>query len=135
MKLDEPERLLIMAAHMHGRAPDEPEERIRANCGKVIAQALVWAGLWTEQLRPHFQDRMDLTIAEWYSTLIAMTQVPVEELLLEGWGNLGSPVGDPPAAPTFTACRLTNKGWDLAKQLLAENPDYCSKPKEFFRGL
>ena len=138
MKLEERERLILMAAQMHGRSPDEAAERMTANCGKVLAQALVWAGLWTNQMRrdmPGGNEYEDSTVQDWYDTLIAMTQVASDEALLEGRGNLGSPDGDRAAAPTFTACRVTIRGRALAQEFFMEYPQLTSQPKEFFRGL
>ena len=70
---------------------------------------------------------------EWYETLIAMTKTA--DALIEGYGNLGSPDGDPPAAPAYTACGLTKKGREVAEALFAKNPGLQAQPKEFFRGV
>jgi hypothetical protein len=138
--LDEREKLIVMAAYFRGMPPGGAVDgAVYANCGKVLAQALVWAGLWNDDLRPQFQgvDEGDPTIVDaWYGTLISMAQhVPASDALIEAWGNLGSPDGDRAAAPTFTSCGLTSKGWALAEKLLAQWPHLVSQPKEFFRCL
>src|SRR5262249_47279880 len=43
MELDQRQHLLIAAACLLGKEPDAPTDCITANCGKVLAQALVWA--------------------------------------------------------------------------------------------
>ncbi len=120
MDLTERARLLLMAAYVHGAGPNA---EIRANCGRVLRQALRWAGLWNEQLEHNnLYDIEDPVIADWYRTLISMTRrADNSELLIEGQGNLGSPV-DPPAFPTYTGCRLTRKGRELAEKLFAAAP-------------
>jgi hypothetical protein len=114
------ERLLVMAASLHGARPRGP---IHANCGRVLGQALLWAGLWNDQLNHHqFHDLEDPIIEEWYGALIRLTRhVPGSEALIEGFGNLGSDTR-PPAFPAFTACRLTAKGRELAERLFARCP-------------
>jgi hypothetical protein len=134
--LDDREQLLLLAAYFHGTPPNGAT---RANCGKVLAQALVWAGLWNSDLRAQLQgaDEGDLSVVDaWYDTLISMTQqAPRSDALIQCWGNFGSPDGDRAAAPTFTACGLTAKAWDLAEGLLAGRPDLVAQPRDFFRGM
>ena len=122
MDLSERQRLLLMAAYLHGA---KPEAEIRANCGRVLRQALLWAGLWNETLeRDSRHDIENPVIADWYNTLIAMTrEVPNSELLIEGQGNLGSP-DHPPAFPSYTGCRLTTKGRECAERLFTAYPQF-----------
>jgi hypothetical protein len=119
--LPERERLLVMAAFLHGA---KPGAEIRANCGRVLRQALAWAGLWDDQAEYDYRrDNDNPVIDDWYCTLIAMTRrAPKSELLIKGQGNFGSPV-DPPASPRYTGCRLTDKGRELAAALFAEHPE------------
>ncbi|HVS35550.1 MAG TPA: hypothetical protein VMS17_08210 [Gemmataceae bacterium] len=121
-ELTQRERLLLMAAYFRGA---KPGAEIRANCARVLRQALLWAGLWNEQLeRDERRDVSNPVIEEWYSSLIAMTRVaPESGLLIEGAGNLQSPPKGP-AFPSYTGCRLTNEGGALAERLLAEYPHY-----------
>jgi len=116
------EQLVLMAAYLHGTPRDKRQEPT-ANCGKVLAHALLWAGLWNDEKHRaffHGADADNPVADAWYRALIALTQVePDSDRLLEGSGNLGSPDGDPPAGPTFTACGLTDKRHALAEQLFA----------------
>ncbi len=128
MNLSERERLLLMAAFLHGT---KAEAEIRANCGQVLRQALVWAGHWKEnQDNREFDDNLNPVIKDWYGDLISMIRDNLESgLLMEGSGNLGSaddlPFGNPddePAAPNFTGCRLTQRGREIAQRLLKVYP-------------
>ena len=109
-------RLLVMAACIHGPKAGPP---IYANCNRILRQALLWAGLWTEQME--YDERHDIAnevVEDWYRILIAMThQTPAP--LLEGAGNL-----ELPAFPTYTACGLTSKGKEIAEKLFTEFPEY-----------
>ena len=117
--IGERERLLLMSAALHGTPPGG---EMRANCVRVLLQALRWAGLWNEQLEYDLRtDTTNAVVDDWYRTLIAMTRSR-DESLIEGGGNLGSPV-DPPAYPNYTACRLTAKGRELAKRLFELHPE------------
>ncbi len=120
--LGEQEKLLLMAAYFHGT---KPGAEICANCARVRRQALLWAGLWNEQMAHDERHSLENPVLEeWYFKLIALTrQVPESELLIEGAGNLGSPV-DPPAWPFYTGCGLTSKGRELAERLFVEYPQY-----------
>ena len=118
--LDERQRLLLRAALLHG-AP--PGEEVQANCARVLRQALVWAGLWNKRLaRALRQDSEDPVLAAWYRTLIEMTRDASGAPLIEGLGNFGS-LTTPAAFPTYTACRLTSRGRELAERLFAEHPE------------
>jgi hypothetical protein len=120
--LVERERLLLMAAYYRGA---KAEAEIRANCALVLRQALLWAGLWNEQLeRDEHSDVAKPIIEDWYSTLIAMTRVARGSgLLIEGAGNMQMPPKGP-AFPSYSGCRLTSEGRTIAERLLAENPQY-----------
>jgi hypothetical protein len=130
------ERLLLMAAEVHGAGP---EKDLRyANCGKVVGQTLEWAGLVDEAVRDNWNsagsDDYHPTIRRVYGALIRMVSVvrrdgglsPAERpgpALFEGGGNLGTSE-KPRAFPHFTSCRLTEEGARIARQLLLENPMY-----------
>ncbi len=120
--LNERERLLLMAALLYGT---QPNAEIRANCGRVLRQALAWAGLWNDQLEHDYRNCTENPIIEeWYDTMIEMASNPRNSTsLIDVQGNLGSPV-DPRAYPRFTGCRLTSTGRELAQTLLAEQPEY-----------
>lgn len=136
--LTEREQLILMAAYVHGSPLDGG---ISANCNRVLAQALFWAGLWNDGVRLRLMGAevaevgpQDAATADgWYDVLIALTRQPAAERLLQGWGNLGTPEGHPAAWPAFTACGLTQEGWELAKKMLAERSELEIKPKAFFR--
>jgi hypothetical protein len=128
VNLDERQRLLLMAAFLHGA---KAQAEIRANCGRVLRQALAWAGHWKEnQDNREFDDYLNPVIKDWYGDLISMIRDNSESgLLIEGSGNFGSPddppFGNPdekPAAPMFTGCRLTHKGREIAQRLLQAYP-------------
>jgi hypothetical protein len=120
--LDERKCLLVMAAFLHGA---QPGAEVRANCGRVLRQALKWAGLWNDQLEHDYHcDVENPIIADWYRTLIKLTRhVPLAEALIEGQGNLGSD-SQPPAFPRYTGCRLTSVGRMSAERLFVEHPQY-----------
>ncbi len=119
--LGDREKLLLMAAYLHGARPGA---EIRANCWRVLRQAMRWAGVLTQQIESDTRRDVDNPIIDdWYRALIAMTQVPEPEKLIEGQGNLGSATS-PPAFPSYTGCGLTDNGWKLAQRLFAEHPQY-----------
>jgi hypothetical protein len=116
-QLGDRERLLLMAALIHGV---RPREEVRANCMRVIRQALIWAGLWKDGM--HRGSPLHPVVDDWYRTLIRMTQhLPASELRIEGFGKLALP-----AFPHYTGCRLTPKGRKVAKRLLASHSEYGS---------
>jgi hypothetical protein len=106
--LGERERLLLLAAYLHGVRPGA---RIHANCWRVLRQALFWAGLLDEQMESDTRhDVENPVIADWYRALISMVrQTPETERLIQGYGNLGSGT-HAPAFPSNTGCGLTDKG-------------------------
>jgi hypothetical protein len=119
--LDERQRLLLRAVFLHG-AP--PGTAVQANCARVLRQALVWAGLWNGTLaRALREDREDPILTAWYGTLIEMSRDALGDPLIVGLGNFGSPT-DLAAFPSYTACRLTSRGRELAERLFAEHPAY-----------
>jgi hypothetical protein len=124
-KLTEQERLLLLATYLQG---PRPHDGPHANCGRVLRQALVWAGLWNEQLkRDEGADIDNPVIDEWYDILIRMTRhEPASEALIEGFGNLGDE--DMAPFPRYTACHLTERGRNLAEQLFTAYPQYRSTP-------
>src|ERR1700682_3807807 len=98
------ERLLLMAAAVHGLGPRT--ELGYANTARVVNQALRWRGLSAEEIRGGWRNRdCDPVHAEVYDALIRMThqmqsvgpgRAPERAgpALFEGGGNWGVP-GDP----------------------------------------
>lgn len=130
--LIEMERLLVMAAAVHGLGPNTP---LTANAAKVVRQALQWAGLMNDEVREAWS-RLEYhpAILDCYGTLIRMIRqflqndriLPPERLgeaLFEGAGNFGTP-REPRAFPDFTSCHLTEYGELVAKELLEQYPEY-----------
>jgi len=116
-QLGDREQLLLMAALIHGA---RPREEIRANCMRVLKQALIWGGLWNDGLQHGSDYVLQPVIDDWYQTLIKMTRyLPTTESLIEGQGNLALP-----AFPHYTGCRLTAKGRKVAKRLLRSHPEF-----------
>jgi hypothetical protein len=128
---EEREKLILMAASVHGAPLNGP---YTANCGRVLGQALIWACLWNDTVKEQlYGDKVGdtSTVEAWYATLIAMTKhIPESETLIQGWGNLNLP-----AAPAYTSCGLTSKGWDLAEKLLADRPHLVAQSKKLLGGF
>jgi hypothetical protein len=134
--LTENERLLLMAAVVHELGPGA--DLTRANTARVVDQVLRWRGLSDQQVRAGWRDLdCDPMHREVYEALVRMTGHRYGDVLLraperpglplfEGAGNWGVP-GDPsrPACwPQYNACRLTAEGEELARELLAQHPEY-----------
>jgi hypothetical protein len=123
LELSEMQRLLLMAAAVHGLCPGAP---LTSNCGRVLGTALRWAGRLTPDVLASWTDDFDIhpVVRECYSALILMVQHrPAEEASLEGAGNFGTP-SEPLAQPWFTSCRLTERGELVAEDLLSQHPGY-----------
>jgi hypothetical protein len=134
--LTETEQQLLMAAALHGFGPNT--DLGRANTARVVNQVLRWRGLSDEQILSGWWDE-DCSPAHdaVYSALVRITHQthragpgrPPERpgvALFEGGGNWGVP-GDPdrPACwPQFNSCRLTAEGKRIARDLLAQHPEY-----------
>lgn len=118
----EEQRLLLMAAAAHGLRPGID---LRANCAKVVGQALVWSGGVDDSVLAAWREMNEHPLIDrFYDVLIAMIRHdPPSEALFEGIGNFGAP-GRPAAAPHFTACRLTAIGERIADGLLARHAEY-----------
>jgi hypothetical protein len=133
--LTEIERLLLMAAAIHGLGPKT--NLSVANADRVVGQVLEWAGLMDAEVREAWENpgmEYRPAIIRVYGALIRMThqmhrggsgRPPAKpgEVLFEGGGNFGT-ADDPQAFPHFTSCRLTARGEQLARQLLEQYPDY-----------
>ncbi len=140
--LTEIEKLLLMAATVHGLGPKT--DLSGANTAEVVRQALRWAGLWDKVDRAWIRGGEEYSVIDpVYGPLVRMVQAsfPVDpgkpaenagEVLFEGAGNWGDPQdsNDPPADPTFNSCRLTVCGMQLARQLLEQHPEYRKTPKQ-----
>jgi hypothetical protein len=96
----------------------------RANSARVVGQALLWAGLIDDEVRAAWEAiEYHPAITGCYGALIGMIRQPPGEALFQGGGDLGTPES-PQAFPHFTSCRLTRRGERLARQLLAQYPEY-----------
>ena len=130
------EQLLLMAAAVQGLGPNASLERV--NAGKVVLQALQWAGLLDNEVRLAWRAvEVHPAVYRVYDALIRMTlqqcvsgtgRLPERPgaVLFEGGGNWGVP-GDPesPACdPFFNSCRLTEEGERVAQKLLVQHPEY-----------
>ena len=112
-----------MAAAVHGLGPGT---NLRyANSVKVMRQALHWAGLLRGEVEACFERYDECPpVTEFYDAMVSMMpQSEPGEVLFEGGGNWGGP-GGPRAAAHFTSCRLTERGWSLANELLEQHPGY-----------
>jgi hypothetical protein len=134
--LTETERLLLMAATVHGRGA--ATDLGYANTARVVDQVLRWRGLSAEQVDSGWRTYdCDPVHEEVYYTLVRMTH-QIEQsgpgraperpgvALFEGGGNWGVP-GDPnnPACwPQYNSCRLTAEGERVAHELLERYPEY-----------
>ena len=133
--LTEIERLLLMAAVVHDLGPQASLKH--ANGGKVVGQALLWAGHLDCELREAWEScEYYREIETFYATLIRMTQQVLRDgttrppirpgpVLFEGSGNLGTPE-EPGAFPFFTAFHLTERGAQVGGLLLERHPQ-CVK--------
>jgi hypothetical protein len=122
-RLSEWQRLLLMAARVHGLSPDTNLKY--ANTARVIRQALKWRGVMNGEVQEAWERYEYCPIMEdCYGALIAMIRTdPPEEALFQGQGNYGNAT-EPPAYPHFTSCRLTERGTQLAEELLKLHPEY-----------
>lgn len=121
--LSEMQQLLLMAALTRGL---HPKRKLTANCAGVVGTALRWAGLVTPEVKEAWNDDFNYhpVIRDCYGILIGMIQhKPASEALFEGAGNFGTP-SHPITKPHFTACRLTELGVRVAKELLEQHPEY-----------
>jgi hypothetical protein len=118
-----PRELLLMAAAVQELGPRTNLEY--ANTVKVMRQALHWAGLLHGEIEEHFESYRECPpVTGFYEALISMmAQSKPSEVLFEGGGNWGGH-GEPRAAAHFTSCRLTERGWSLASELLDRHPHY-----------
>jgi len=115
--------LLLMAAAVHRLGPQT--NLSYANTMKVMRQALHWAGLLHGEIEERFESYDECPpVTQFYESLISMMpQSRPTEVLFECGGNWGG-LGEPRASAHFTSCRLTERGWSLACQLLERHPRY-----------
>lgn len=137
--LSETEKLLLMAADYQALGPET--NVFFANTYLVVHQVLRWLGLDDEQIRLGWQEESEgwctsPTHDAVYNALVRMTyQFPSRPqerpgpALFEGGGNWGVPGLHPPCYPFYNSCRLTERGQQLAKELLAQHPQYLTAPK------
>ena len=97
-----------------------------ANTVKVMRQAVHWAGLLQGKIEECFESYDECPeVAQFYEALIAMMpQSSPPEILFECGGNWGVGPGERRASAHFTSCRLTERGWSLASQLLERHARY-----------
>jgi len=112
-----------MAAAVHGLGPST--DLSTANTAKVMRQALHWAGLLHGEVEECFEGYDECPpVAEFYDALVSMMPWSNPDVVLfEGGGNWGGP-GKPRAAAHFTSCRLTERGWVRAQELLERHEAY-----------
>ncbi len=145
--LSETEKLLLMAAGVHGLGPGT--DLGRANTARVVNQALLWLGVSREEIdrawealeadEPEQQRDSRPSNEEVYDALIRMTWVrncvgagraPEQggTPLFEGNGNWGVPSDPtrPACLPHYNSCRLTEHGERIARELLTQYPRYGS---------
>jgi hypothetical protein len=131
------ESLLVAAYYRGGR----PEDRgWTSNCDQVVTLSLFYTeDISAEECAERFFHRryvgglyredgtLEESVEERYRVLIRLIGERPE--WIEGGGDLGSP-----ADPTFTACRLTAAGRELARSLVAtfrpkpEFPNWPDRP-------
>lgn len=145
--LSETERLLLMAAAVQGRGPRSDIVHATSTA-HIISQALRWLGLSDEEIDQGWWDseageqsaRCSKHRAV-YEILIRMTQQltsigpprPAERPgppLFEGGGNWGVPGKLPACSPLFNSCRLTKRGEQIARVLLARHPEYRNNAEQ-----
>lgn len=112
-----------MAAAVHEFGPWT--DLTYANTAKVMRQALHWAGLLNAEIQTCFEGYGECPpVTQFYETLISMMpQSKPPEVLFECQGNWGGP-GEPRASAHFTSCKLTQRGWQIANNLLERHPRY-----------
>jgi hypothetical protein len=90
-----------------------------------MRQALYWAGLLHGEIQTCFESYDECPpVTEFYDALVSMMpQSEPAEVLFECQGYWGGP-GGRRAAAHFTSCKLTERGWALANQLLEQHPGY-----------
>ena len=115
--------LLLMAAAVHDLGPRTDLKY--ANTAKVMRQVLHWARLLQGEVEECFESYDECPpVTQFCETLISMMpQSRPAEILFECQGNWGDP-GEPRASAHFTSCRLTERGWSLAIELLERHPRY-----------
>lgn len=127
-RLTELEQLLVMSAAKCGFGPEH--DLSIANSAKVVRQAGRWMGLTDPELRSMAGPDWHPVVAELFAALVRMVR-PVfsdperlperpGEALLEGganWGEAGNP-RKPPSWPLYTSCRLTERGQQIARELM-----------------
>ena len=124
--ISEIERLLLMAAAVHGLGPGT--DLSRANTAKVVDQVLKWTGVNDGEVREAWSSiESHPAMDRVYTVLISMVQSDSGKLperpgdpLFKGGGNWGGPE-ESPCNLHFNSCRLTELGERIAFQLLQEN--------------
>lgn len=137
MTLAPVEESLIVAAYFRGGS--QSEQRWTSNSDQVLTLSLYYTGdITAEDCRSRFSCRSHVQelysedgqlteeIEARYKVLIRLLAEHPE--LIEGGGNFQTP-----AFPTFTACRLTTVGLQLAERLIdafPRKPDFSNWPDQ-----
>lgn len=129
MLLSRLDQSLLLAAYFRGNTREQP--RWTSCCDQIVTLSLFYTGeIDSEECVRRFetpkyvaelydsQGELRAEVRERYNHLIRL--VGAHPDLIEGGGDF-----DSPADPTFTACRLTTRGTNLAARLADEFP---SKP-------
>jgi hypothetical protein len=126
MRLTSVEQSLVLAAYYRGGNPGEGSWT--SNCDQVVTLSLFYTGdISREDCAERFANRpyvgklydkgprLNKTIKARYRDLIRLIRDHPD--LIEGGGDLKRP-----ADPTYTSCRLTNAGMELAPSLIESFP-------------
>jgi len=126
MPLTSIEKSLLVAAYFRGGG--EGDERWISNCDQIVTLSLFYTGdVTAEDCSDRFSQRscvgklhdahgeLSEPIANRYQALIEL--IRANSNLIKGGGDLKTP-----ADPTFTACRLTSEGQQLALSLIKSFP-------------
>ena len=144
MSLNSIEESLLLAAYFRGRIPED--DRWRSNTDQILTLSLFYTGdisaagcndrfanrsyvgkLYADDVDWSEEDgygKLTEEIESRYNVLIQLLREHPE--LIEGGGDF-----ETPAHPTYTACRLTDAGLELATQLIdkfPKKPDFPNWP-------
>jgi hypothetical protein len=135
MSLTSVEESLLLATYFRGRVPED--DRWRANSNQILTLSLYYTGdiSYSEcvsrfdtrsYVQKVYDENGELTkeIVDRYKILINLLQDHPE--LIEGAGDF-----EVPQEPTYTACRLTDAGLELAAELFdrfPKQPDFPNWP-------
>jgi len=133
MKLTPIQESLLLATYFRGNTPRH--DRWVSCCDQVVTLSLFYTGdITVEDCCLRFQNRGHVgALYDAEGTLLSMINDRYTELiqlireqpdLIEGGGDF-----DTPAYPTFTACRLTDSGVDVAPEIARRFPTHPDFPE------